>query len=507
MSRHLFLVIPPLLAAVWQLFMMFYHHDALLIRTISALVIAASTFFYFRAIERKGSLNFFLRLIISLAICLISWLSALEILLRRTNLMALGSVGFLLLFLIGSLFYFWTISSRVAKGRLDHFVVEGALTLVMFCIVFILIEGGYKFFNPVIFHAPVPDEPGMGNHLSVNQQGLLMGNPKFRGKFTHPEFAGIPVQINDFGLRDGLDEATPPDSAEKSILILGDSFVYGLGVKLEDTFQEQAEDKLVQAGFENLRIYGGGIPGMGVHREGKIFEWLLPLTKPDIVVLAVFEGNDFMDTWYLVKGAGRNRLQQPEKKSELVGVLGHYLIGVATYNYWLGSSASILRLQKSISTALLNAGLLDFVKTDYFLDEYLRIDPPELVGESVQVCIDEILNIESRCKELQLPFIVMVIPAPVQADTEYYDEFLALRRKALRESYSRVDFHQKFITKLRKADLTVIDLLPALAAKSDSGQKCYHREGHWNATGHAVTAEQLTPVLQGLIEGGNPSKL
>ena len=42
-------------------------------------------------------------------------------------------------------------------------------------------------------------------------------------------------------------------------------------------------------------------------------------------------------------------------------------------------------------------------------------------------------------------------------------------------------------------------MLPPLEAEARAGKPCYLHEGHWNAHGHAVAADELVPVLEGLL--------
>ena len=48
---------------------------------------------------------------------------------------------------------------------------------------------------------------------------------------------------------------------------------------------------------------------------------------------------------------------------------------------------------------------------------------------------------------------------------------------------------------VRSLAIRDIDPLPALEAEARARRRCYYREGHWNAAGHALAAELLEPVL------------
>src|SRR5262249_3540321 len=77
------------------------------------------------------------------------------------------------------------------------------------------------------------------------------------------------------------------------ILVLGDSFVEAMHVPLEATFHRLLEQQL-SAGDPTRRIevFAAGISGWGTASELLYFEQYGVRFKPDLVVLAVYPGND-----------------------------------------------------------------------------------------------------------------------------------------------------------------------------------------------------------------------
>ena len=62
----------------------------------------------------------------------------------------------------------------------------------------------------------------------------------YRGRFTHPEYGGELVEINDDGYRDGAWPASMP-AGETRILILGDSNVFGHGLEANETISARLQ--------------------------------------------------------------------------------------------------------------------------------------------------------------------------------------------------------------------------------------------------------------------------
>jgi lysophospholipase L1-like esterase len=100
------------------------------------------------------------------------------------------------------------------------------------------------------------------------------------------KWKNVPVVINSKGLRD-KEYDYERKSGITRMLVLGDSFVWGWGVKLEDMFT-----KIIERQNNNLEVISMGIPGYSTDQE---FLWLKEeglKYKPDILLLLI-NGHDF----------------------------------------------------------------------------------------------------------------------------------------------------------------------------------------------------------------------
>ncbi|HOZ49672.1 MAG TPA: hypothetical protein PLO37_22280 [Candidatus Hydrogenedentes bacterium] len=96
---------------------------------------------------------------------------------------------------------------------------------------------------------------------------------------------------NGIGLRDH--EVTLGRSERYRILALGDSFTYGWGVELEQTWVKLLEKELGARGHD-VEIVNAGAPGASPSRYVEIASVAIPNLKPDLVLVAVLQGEDFM---------------------------------------------------------------------------------------------------------------------------------------------------------------------------------------------------------------------
>ncbi len=94
------------------------------------------------------------------------------------------------------------------------------------------------------------------------------------------------VSLNSLGLRDiELAPSTGP-----TILFIGDSFVYGLGVAAQDLFTERLRQEL-----PGVRIVNAGVAAYGTDQEFLLLKRLWPRIEPSVVVLVVCVDNDHVD--------------------------------------------------------------------------------------------------------------------------------------------------------------------------------------------------------------------
>lgn len=118
--------------------------------------------------------------------------------------------------------------------------------------------------------------------------------PYQHGRITVPNVADYTYTYtnNSLGLR-GSSEYGP--KTKPRILLVGDSFTYGLGVNDDQTFAHVLQSKLPA-----YEVINGGNPDKGTDYALKFYETFAHQLQPDIVILSFCE-NDFQDNqrhWY-----------------------------------------------------------------------------------------------------------------------------------------------------------------------------------------------------------------
>ncbi|HEY2592533.1 MAG TPA: hypothetical protein VGK33_01380, partial [Chloroflexota bacterium] len=97
----------------------------------------------------------------------------------------------------------------------------------------------------------------------------------------------------------GPDVAAPKPPGEFRIVVLGDSYTAGGQVPYEQNYTALLESDLHQLGYANVRVINAGVGGCGTFCQLGQLENNLAWMQPDLVVDAVFVGNNISenDLW------------------------------------------------------------------------------------------------------------------------------------------------------------------------------------------------------------------
>ncbi|WP_200331865.1 SGNH/GDSL hydrolase family protein [Thiocystis violacea] len=133
---------------------------------------------------------------------------------------------------------------------------KALLVLVWLVFVFLLLEAAGFAFYQLRISQPISDY-GYPTGLTVAHPQLGFSyRPNFSGYFKGSAYQDIPIEINAQGFRDRDFAAQPGDGAR--IAVLGDSVVFGAGVRQEDRFTECLGDAN-QTGHAGRRVLNLGV--------------------------------------------------------------------------------------------------------------------------------------------------------------------------------------------------------------------------------------------------------
>ena len=153
--------------------------------------------------------------------------------------------------------------------------------------IFFVSTGIFLFVAAIADHLVLPGL--VGNRTS---HGLLFP-PGSEFPYQTPEFSHT-AKINSLGFRD-REWATTKKEATTRIVAIGDSFTFGMGVELDRTWTKVLEQGLKDLGFD-VEIANLGRPGAHPASYAEVAQKAVPLLKPDVLLVAVLQGDDLAQT-------------------------------------------------------------------------------------------------------------------------------------------------------------------------------------------------------------------
>lgn len=313
--------------------------------------------------------------------------------------------------------------------------------------------------------------------------------------------------INAHGLRGGAWTGDGPRT-----LVLGDSFVFGAGVPLADTFVARLD-----AGGDD-EVVNGGTPGYGTWRQMAWLERYGAELELDAVLLCVFEGNDFQDNL---------ETRAPE-------LAGGVLFGpagadeeVRAWRGWLSRS----HVYRALTRRVMGAGASDASTPsvaaggdgpgfDAVLDQFARAQAPRLAVYTPDGLEDSALTrrielcyamtslaldgVATWCAENGAELRVVLIPDVLAVDPQQRARALAQNADAelavaINAGLDLGRPGRALAAWCAELGVPLLDLTPQfrartaelLASEPDSEGLYLFGDSHWNARGHALAAKAI----------------
>jgi lysophospholipase L1-like esterase len=298
--------------------------------------------------------------------------------------------------------------------------------------------------------------------------------PGFAGRFVRPAF-DVFVRANRRGLRDHEPVEKAPGTFR--VLGLGDSFAFGWGVPLEASFFKRLE-RLPDASRpgRSREVVTAGIPGYGTWEALQLLRSVGPLYAPDLVILAFYEGNDYL-----------NNATAPRKRTLVDG----YLTDVAP--------AGHPRLPKLLVRHSSLVALLD--------DQWARLGEKRAFRPSVEKTKALLAEMDGRLAQRRVPLVVVFIP---DQDPAAYDRAPLLRftdrllrgEEVFAQRREMAEFCQRRGIGFCRLSKRFED------APGAPGLRLSPTDPHFNVEGHRLAAEEIDAWLAThpwALEGTRPS--
>lgn len=264
----------------------------------------------------------------------------------------------------------------------------------------------------------------------------------------------------------GFREADPGsgifESGYKRILLLGDSFTFGHGVrKGEDRFSDLIEARLQREkpGGYKYHVYNAGVSSTEPRDWAGYLQQLLPLYRPDYVIAVFFlrDGTDLCTSLRclekLITDIKHKYTDNPFYRHTSIGRL------------W-GDFRVTRRFSSEYRDAILNAYTGDPTQRSTWTEQQRYL-----------------LAMRDMCEQHGIPYHLIIFPMLLDLESGY-------RFQTAEDEISR------FATQNR---IPVYSLLPGFLGLQSSSLWVSRNDQHPNEKGHAIAAETLYPYLAGIL--------
>ncbi|MEW6009196.1 MAG: SGNH/GDSL hydrolase family protein [Candidatus Omnitrophota bacterium] len=297
------------------------------------------------------------------------------------------------------------------------------------------------------------------------QRKIQYGQPLFEGTFQCAEYITT-IKTNSEGFRDTEHNIEKPKGFFR-ILILGDSFTYGLGVEAEQTYPKVLEKILNDMPVRKevrYEVFNMGIAGIGTLEEREILKYAIKY-KPDLVFLGLFVEN----RWNL--GNGNDLCDNFKTQGQPTGESLGFKPRLADY---LNSFQRFLAAHSELYFILMTKGGTFFRRNLVGIRQGRNMIELEKSWDITQQILKQINII---AKDSRAKFAIVRIPF-------LYDVY---NNKPDRVSEILVDF-----SKANK--INICNLLDFFRGQRHR-DLYYPADGHWKALAHKLAAEEIFRYL------------
>jgi len=153
----------------------------------------------------------------------------------------------------------------------------------------------------------------------------LIFKPDSKARYRTAEYDCI-VEINSMGLRDR--EINVEKGSKFRILCFGDSWTFGWGVNIENSWPKKLERFLLDEGYDDIEVINLGQGGQYPRTYRKYMEKAVPILQPDLILVGVLQSDDLAQYYESSFINRRNNTSAIIKNisARILSVSGKYLI-------------------------------------------------------------------------------------------------------------------------------------------------------------------------------------
>ncbi|MBT5872776.1 MAG: hypothetical protein HOH43_05105 [Candidatus Latescibacteria bacterium] len=307
-------------------------------------------------------------------------------------------------------------------------------------------------------------------------------------------------ETNSAGIRSDRDYGPKANNTVR-VLVIGDSFIYGPGVDIQNTFCRQLETQLNEGGrADRFEVINAGVPAFDTWQSLKWLSRLGPRLKPDIIVLGFYIGNDISQNGLRMAS---NQLAIAEKEQAFYQSNKASAGREFTFKSYLAQNSEAYRFLRERYHRLLTMFRLREMPAEgdvWWLDQYRKdLAPRDAVGYNAT---DSLLtSLGTWTRENHAELVHLLIPELGQVVPDFWQRQVGDLISFDPAKYDLQMPNRWLVAFGRKNSIATLDLLPIFKADSQPMTLYFASDSHWSARGQASAAAEASRFLhdQGLI--------
>ncbi len=293
-------------------------------------------------------------------------------------------------------------------------------------------------------------------------------------------------QTNSFGLRDDETTLEKPEGVYR-ILVVGDSFVQGHGVEAHEVFSHVLEETLQPpAGFDRVEVIQSGVSGWGPPEEMAWIEHRGLAFQPDMILLAFYTGNDFIDATLHNQHWIHRGMRLMEWDEARMSPLWEARI-------WMRKNVFLWSMTLDTLRSLGKKRKLDLSVDDERLVRTALGDEVDSWENHIKPFFDRLRELGETCTA---ETGVIILPTWIEADTAHQAYVLDLY--GIRQSEVDLSIYAQVVqSAAEKAGISYHDATPPLRKMGGEGKTIIlPTDAHYNAEAHHAVGEWLAKDLR-----------
>lgn len=306
------------------------------------------------------------------------------------------------------------------------------------------------------------------------------------------------IKTNSYGFRDNTFVADKKN--RKKILVVGDSFVSNISVKLNEVFTE-----ILQSELNNTEVINFGVNGYGQVQEYLLIEDWLPIIKPDILLLMIYTHNDFIDNTYYDNWLYPRPIALWNEENESVEI--KYPPNTNPIKQVNNDSQKSF-LQKLHLYVFIDRRIHRIINRYFKKEEkkpyidniseisIFRVQLYEETKLRYRIMEKMLIKISDYANKMEIPLIYVIAPSIYQVQDADWNNILKVSG-VKKEYFKRTLPNDRLMQFAEINKLNMIDLLPIMQSETKNNNILYNKnELHWNKEGNLVVAKTLLDYLK-----------